>query len=413
MLTVTIDHLGGLGDGVAETGRGRLHVPLTAPGDVANVAPSGKDRAELSELLSPGPARVTPPCRHFGRCGGCALQHLDREFIADWKQARVASALSRDGVSPGSIGGTIAVPPRTRRRATLAALRIGRRVVLGFTERASHQLVDLAECWVLRPELVALVGPLRDRLPALLENRETADIAVTATQSGVDLLLVRKRPLSLADRETLAAMAEDLDLARVAWTAKQGGGGEPVAVRRQPTVDLAGHLVPLPPAGFLQPSAEGQDALTRLVVDALCAAGGGPIADLFCGVGTFALPAGAFGPVAAYDGDMAAVTALNGAKRPGITARQRDLFREPLTATELQSFATVILDPPRAGAQAQARMLAASSIAFIVYASCNPTSFARDAAILAEGGYHLDRVTPVDQFLWSPHIELVGVFRRD
>jgi 23S rRNA (uracil1939-C5)-methyltransferase len=409
-LTVTIDHLGGLGDGVADTQGSRLHIPLTAPGDVALVAPRGKDQAELVEVLSPGPERVTPPCRHFGRCGGCALQHLDPAFIADWKRERVAAALSRAGLVT-EINPTLVIAPRTRRRATLAAKRIGRRIMLGFTERASHRLVDVEECWVLRPELVAIIPPLRERLTALLRNEETADIALTLTDSGTDLLLIRERALDLPDREVLASLAEALDLASVTWKSRITREAEPVAVRRTPALRLGAQSVTMPPGGFLQPSEEGQAELSRLVTDALRHASG-PICDLFSGIGTFAIPASAFGPVSAYDGDRTAIAVLQSARISGVSAHCRDLFREPLATIELAPFKAAILDPPRAGAQAQARMLASSNIDLIVYVSCNPTSFARDAAMLVEAGYKLARVTPVDQFLWSPHIELVGILRR-
>jgi 23S rRNA (uracil1939-C5)-methyltransferase len=410
-LTVTIDHLGGLGDGVADTPAGRLHVPFTAPGDVAVVVPRGKDQAELVEILTPGPARVQPPCRHFGRCGGCALQHLDTAFVADWKRERVTAALGRVGIVAGAVAPTISIPPRTRRRATLAAKRIGRRVALGFAERASHRLVDVEECWVVRPELVAIIGPLRERLALMLRNDEAADIAVTLTNSGIDLLFIRQRSLDLSDREALASMAESLDLARIAWTPKPAGEAEPVSARRAPNLRMGARIVAMPSGGFLQPSEEGQAELVRLAADVLKGTDG-PICDLFSGIGTFTIPASAFGPVAAYDGDRTAVSALQNARIGGVTAHCRDLFREPLTTTELAPFSAAILDPPRAGALAQTKMLAQSNVPLIVYVSCNPVSFARDAAILADGGYWLDKVTPVDQFLWSPHIELVGVFTR-
>jgi 23S rRNA (uracil1939-C5)-methyltransferase len=411
-LTVTIDHVGGLGDGVAEGPDGRLHVPFTAPGDRVRVLPGAKGKAQLLEVIEPGPARATPPCRHFGRCGGCALQHLTGDFIADWKRQRVVEALSRVGLDDTHVARTIAVPPGTRRRATLAATRVGKRVLLGFAERASHRLVDLTECAVLRRELAALIGLLRAQLPTLLNAGETADFALTATETGIDCVMIRERPLTLADREALAAFAEAADLARVAWRAGTMKPAEPVAARRSPTIRIADRMVPLSAGTFLQPSSEGQDALTLHVLGALKDATGG-IADLFCGLGTFALPASKIAPVTAYDSDVTGIAALNAAVRGlRVKAMARDLFREPVTARELVDFSAVILDPPRAGAEAQARMLADSGVETIVYVSCNPVSFARDGAILAAGDYELEQVTPVDQFQWSPHTELVGIFRR-
>jgi 23S rRNA (uracil1939-C5)-methyltransferase len=411
-LTVAIDHLGALGDGVAETQAGRLHIPFTAPGDRVRVAPRGKNAAVLLELLEPGPDRIEPPCRHFGACGGCALQHLKPSFIAEWKRERVATALARAGLDRVQVEPTVTVAPGTRRRATLAATRIGKRVLLGFAERASHRLVDLAECHVLRPELTALIAPIRGLLPALLAAGEDADIALTWTESGADLVLVRKRALTLADRETLAAFAETADLASIAWRASATAPAEPVAARRTPQIRIGKASVDFPPGTFLQPSMEGEAALTAFVTAAL-AGMQGPSADLFAGLGTFAIPASAFGPVSAYDADGTAIATLQrAAKGRPVTAQRRDLFREPLTVKELEGFAAAVIDPPRAGAEAQARMLADSAVPLIAYVSCNPLSFARDAAILAAGGYELERVTPVDQFAWSPHVELTGAFRR-
>jgi 23S rRNA (uracil1939-C5)-methyltransferase len=411
-LTVTIDHVGALGDGVAEGPDGRLHVPFTAPGDRVRVMPVAKGKAQLLEVLEPGPDRVTPPCRHFGRCGGCALQHLDTDFIADWKRQRIVEALSRAGLEDTYVAQTIAVPPGTRRRATLAATRPGKRALLGFAERGSHRLVDLTECAVLRPELVALIGPLRTQLPILLNAGESADFALTWTETGIDCIMIRERPLTLADREALASFGETADLARIAWRATPMKPAEPVAVRRTPAVRMADRTVPLSAGTFLQPSAEGQDALVAQVLGALKGANRA-VADLFCGLGTFTLPVSAIAPVTAYDTDVPGIAALNAAARGlRVKAVARDLFREPVTAREFVDFTAAILDPPRAGAETQARMLADSGVETIVYVSCNPVSFARDAAILEAGDYELEQVTPVDQFQWSPHTELVGIFRR-
>ncbi len=411
---ITIDRVGSEGDGIGRLPDGTpFYVPLALPGETVQarpIKPLGDGWLAFADSIDhPSEARVEPPCRHFGRCGGCALQHLDTAFVAGWKRERVVAALSRVGLAGVEVTPVISIPPRTRRRATFAAKRIGRRVVLGLTERASHKLVDLQECWVLRPELVALVAPLRERLVAILDNDETADISATLTDSGIDLLLIRQRALTLSDRESLAGLAQELDLARVAWKPKPMSDAEPVSARRTPAVRVGVRTVTIPSGGFLQPSDEGQAELTRLVMDALKDIKG-PICDLFSGIGVLALPASQFGPVTAYDSDRAAIASLAAVRV--VTASHRDLFREPLTTIELAPFHAMILDPPRAGAQAQARMLAASAVPLIAYVSCNPVSFARDAAILAEGGYALTRVTPVDQFLWSPHVELVALFSK-
>lgn len=411
-LTVTIDYLGGLGDGVAESPSGRLHVPFTAPGDRVRVAPGAKGKAQLIEILDPAPERVTPPCSHFGRCGGCALQHLSHDFIADWKRQRVVEALARAELEDVPVDRTVTIAPGTRRRATLAATRVGKRVLLGFAERGSHRLVDLTECPVMRPELVAAVGLLRGQLTTLLAPDESADFALTLGETGIDCIMIRARPLTLADREALAAFAETADLARISWRPSLTKPAEPVAARRTPTIRIGERAVALSAGTFLQPSAEGQAALIELVVGALKGTTR-PIADLFCGLGTFALPASGLAPVRAFDSDAAGIAALGAATRGmRLKAEHRDLFREPLTVRELTDFGAAILDPPRAGAEAQARTLADSGVDTIVYVSCNPTSFARDGALLAAGGYDLEQVTPIDQFQWSPHTELVGIFRR-
>jgi 23S rRNA (uracil1939-C5)-methyltransferase len=285
-------------------------------------------------------------------------------------------------------------------------------VLLGFAERASHRLVDLEECPVLRPELAWLIAPIRARLPDLLTAGEGADIALTWTEAGADLVLIRKRAPTLADRETLAAFAEEADLASISWRASVTAPAEPVAARQTPQIRIGNALVAFVPGIFLQPSAEGEAALTAFVTDTLKSASG-PVADLFCGLGTFAIPAAGLGPVSAYDADGPAIATLQkAAKGLPVSAHRRDLFREPLTVKELEGFAAAVIDPPRAGAESQVRMLAASAVPLIAYVSCNPVSFARDAAILTQGGYRLEGVTPVDQFAWSPHVELFGAFRR-
>ncbi|HLG88899.1 MAG TPA: class I SAM-dependent RNA methyltransferase [Alphaproteobacteria bacterium] len=412
--TVTIDRLGGLGDGIAEGASGRLHIPFTTPGDLARVEIGGKSAA-LVELLSPGPARIAPRCRHFGRCGGCAFQHLDPTAAAAWKRERVQEALRRAGLSDAPVADTVAIPPGSRRRATLAGKRIDAGVVLGFAERASHRLIDLAECPVLRPELVALVAPLRALLARILERGESSDLGMSLTDSGIEITIIRRRELSLVEREALASFAEAHDLARIAWKPAAHRDAEPISARRAPMVMLGGYSVALPPGAFLQPSAEGEAALTRLVLRALDA--GDTIVDLFSGLGTFALPASARSRIAAYDGDAEAIGALSGAIRANglskrIAATRRDLFRDPLTASELNRFTAAIVDPPRAGAEAQCRQIAQSTIARVAAVSCNPGTFARDAAIMVAGGYRLDDVTPVDQFPWTTHVELVAAFGR-
>lgn len=408
---VVVDELGARGDGLARNSEGLIYVAGAAPGDRALVELTGRRgearTARIVELLEPGPERATPPCPHYGACGGCALQHLTPAFNAGWKRAQVVRALERRGFVAPPVAETIPTAPASRRRARFAARRLRKGVVLGFNERASPRIVDLAACRVLRPSLVALLPPLRQFLCAALRPGEIADAQATESETGVDLWLETPRPPSREAREAAVAFAAAQDLARIAWN------DEVVLRRRPPLFTLGGVAVEPPPGAFLQASREGERALAMLVL-----AGVGEarrVADLFCGVGTFALPLSEHARVAAFDADGAMVAALDaaarGAQRP-LVATRRDLFRRPLQPDELDGFDAAVFDPPRAGAAAQAETLARSGVATVVGASCDPATFARDARILADGGYALENVTPVDQFVWSPHVELVATFRR-
>ncbi|WP_420243052.1 class I SAM-dependent RNA methyltransferase [Roseiterribacter gracilis] len=351
---------------------------------------------------------VPPPCRHAGVCGGCAVQAVEDGAVAAWKRDHIANALQRVGLS-AEIEPTATVAPATRRRATLTSMRQGKHVLLGFNERRSDRIVELRECKVLTPKLEALLPALRDLVGILLQQRDTADLALTEAQNGIELVVVRKRALALLDLETLAAFAETHDLARVAWRSTVRTPVEPIAVRRVPTITLGGVRVALPPAAFLQPSADGENLLIDRVQATMT--GAKRIADFFCGVGTFALPLAASGAtVTAFDGDKDAVAALAATRKT--TAIVRDLFREPLSEKELRDFDAAVLDPPRAGAAAQVATLADADFDRLTYVSCNPASFARDARVLVAGGWKLGEILPVDQFRWSAHVELVARLSR-
>ena len=420
-LEAEIAEIGARGDGIAplEDGR-RLYVPYTVVGDRIR-ARLGAPRPDgfagrLIEILAPGPGRATPPCRHFGSCGGCALQHLDEDHYRAWKGQLVASALARQGVAAGSIRPLWTTPQGSRRRADLTAVRRKSDLVLGFNARATHQVIDLAECPVLRPEIVALVEPLRDLLMSVLAPAERAEAIVTLTDSGLDLLLMTGAELGLKRRERLASFAETRDLARLARRHPRGRGVETIVERRAARVRFGNASVPFPPGAFLQASAEGEAVLRAAVVKAL-----GPArraVDLYAGIGTFAASLAAEGyAVHAYEAERDMVAALDSAIRASAgrwraSAVERDLDRRPLGPEELGRIEAAVLDPPRAGARAQAEMLAASEVERVAYVACNPASFARDARLLIDGGYALEWVQPVDQFLWSPHLELVGAFRR-
>lgn len=425
---LTIGSLGVLGDGVALLDGRPVYVALTVPGDRARVRLGDRRGDGIEgwplELLCAGPERAEPPCRHFGACGGCRLQHLSDTLYRRWKTDLVRHAFDRRGLGKVVVAPLVVLPPGTRRRATLAARRSNRGVFLGFNEHRGHRIADLGACTVLRPELVALLPELRAVLGEVLAESEPADIAVALLDDGIDLVVIAGRDPDLDARERLAAFAERADLARISWRSDRGAV-EPIAHRRPGVVRFGGVAVTLPPGSFLQASREGEAVLVERVCAGIGAAA--RVADLFCGAGTFALPlatgVSAGGPavrgvvVEAFDQNADAVAALDrAARRAGqgnrLRTAMRDLMRDPLTPRELNRFDAVVLDPPRQGARAQAAALAQSVVPVVVMVSCDPASFSRDAALLIEGGYRLDTVTPIDQFLWSSHLELVAVLRR-
>ncbi|MCW2235650.1 class I SAM-dependent RNA methyltransferase [Azospirillum canadense] len=415
---VTVTEVGARGDGIASAEGTKLFVPLTVPGDRVRVRvqDSGGEskgeglRAELLEILEPGPGRGTPPCGHFGSCGGCTLQHMDDAAYAGWKVGLVRGALARVGLGDAPMAPLSRTPPAARRRARFAALKRGRRVWFGFNERQSHRLADLEDCPVLLPRLAALIEPLRTLLLDVLRDGGGCDVIATDLEGGIDLVLVGPRSLDRAVRERLVAF-DEAAVARISWQADDRGMPEPIVHRRPVAVRFAGHPVTPPPGAFLQASAEGEAALVAAVLETVGEAR--RVADLFAGLGTFAVPLAQRAAVHAVEGDAPSLAAL--AKEVGglrLTTERRDLFENPLTAKDLARFDAVVFDPPRAGAAAQAQALAGSKVPLVVGVSCNPATFARDARTLVDGGYALERVYPVDQFLWSAHVEVVGVFRR-
>lgn len=397
-MTERVIGLAARGDGVTDAGR---HVPLAAPGD----------RLLDDGSIEPGPHRVTPPCRHFPRCGGCRLQHVDDDSYAAFLADRIATALGQHGVTSPEIAPAHLSPPYARRRAALRALRHGRQISIGFNEAASHRVVDMRECHILAPPLFAVIDPLRHVLAALLPDRREARVEMTMADQGVDLLLAGVSGDGLTATEALTDFARAGSLARLSLD--DGLGPQPWWEPQPVTVTLGGVAVPLPPGGFLQATADGEAAL---VAEALVmTAGARRVADLFAGLGTFALSFWRSAEVVAVEGAADAVGALIfAARRAGrpIAVEHRDLFRRPLTPAELDRFDAVLFDPPRAGAKDQAAALAQSKVAQIVAVSCNPATFARDARALIDGGYRLQRVKPIGQFRWSTHVELIAAFTR-
>lgn len=380
------------GDGVTADGR---YAAFAAPGDLL----------QADGTLVPGPHHQTPPCRHFPECGGCQLQHLDDAAYADFVRDRIASALDGQGVPPPDFAPVHLSPPNTRRRASLSAQRLGRAVLLGFKQERSHRIEDMRECHILAPELFALVAPLRTLLSVLLPERGAATVKLALADQGVDLLIEGVRADSLTAVEALTDFAARHTLARLSLD--EGDGPQTRWEPEPVTITLGGAPVALPHDAFLQATADGEAALVAAVRDGVGEAR--IVADLFAGLGTFALALQ--GRVYAAEAARAAVLALKAA-RPGLFVEHRDLYRRPLSTAELDRFEAVVLDPPRAGAEAQVTALAAARTPRIAYVSCNPATFARDARLLVAGGYRLARVTPVGQFRWSTHVELCGVFTR-
>ena len=391
--------MGAKGDGVTRNGR---FVAGAVPGDM--IAPDGA-------IVLHGPNHIAPACRHFGTCGGCQIQHVADPAIADFARDRVLQPLARVGISPSLVMPVHLSPAGARRRAAMRATRTAGQVRLGFNAEGAHSLVDMHECPVLHPALFTLVAPLRALLGAHLRERSAIGITMTLTDAGVDLLLANLQADSLPVIEGLSDFARAHGLARLSVEGPMGV--ETLVAAGDPAVRLGGVPVTLPPAAFLQATADGEAALVAAVTDIIGRAG--RVADLFAGSGTFALPLSASARVEAVDGAGPAIRALEAAARRAgrpVIVQHRDLFRRPLTADELAPFEAIVIDPPRAGAIAQTEQLALSKVPVIAAVSCNPATFARDAERLVGGGYTLHRLWPIAQFRWSTHIELAAEFRR-
>ena len=378
------------GDGVSAAGR---HIAFAVPGDV--VVADGS--------LVQGPGHQVPPCRHFPVCGGCQLQHLTDVAYADYVASRVAGALAQHGLET-EIRLPHLSPPRSRRRATLRALKAGGRVLVGFNEAGTNQIVDMRECHVLRPELFALVAPLRTLMATLLPDRRAGEVQLTLTDQGVDVALKGVSAEGYEAAVALTDFGEAHQLARL--TLDEGLGPEARYQPVPPTITLNGTAVEFPTGAFLQATQDGEAALVAAVREAVVDAP--RTADLFAGIGTFALAL--TGQRTAAEAARNAVLALKATRQ--VEVEHRDLYRRPYDAKELTAFDAVVLDPPRAGAEEQVKQLALSSVPRIAYVSCNPATFARDAAQLVAGGHRLLWVQPVGQFRWSTHVELAAAFVR-
>ncbi|MCX5497383.1 class I SAM-dependent RNA methyltransferase [Kaistia dalseonensis] len=403
--TLTITSIGHEGDGIAETTSGRVYVPFTLPGETVAVEIEG-ERGHLVDIVTPSPERTAPACRHFTVCGGCTIQHWAAEPYQDWKRGLVATAFQQRGIET-EIAPIVPVGPHTRRRAVFSLIKTDSGTVLGFHRRESHDVLAIEECPLLVPEIETRRERLAHLADRLLERGKRGRMTVIATDNGLDVALDEVKTPSRADYEALGRHSTDGIVARLTVNGAQ------IFMSRVPEIRTDAALLYPTPSGFLQATAPSETALARLVDAAVGKAT--PVADLFSGIGTFTLRLARRAPVLAVEGDTILLQALDRSMRfskgiKTITARRRDLFVNPMAPPELKPFGAVVFDPPRAGAKAQSEMLAKSTVPKIVAVSCNPATLARDARILIDGGYRLTRVTPVDQFLWSGHVEVVAEF---
>lgn len=405
--TLTIARLGQRGDGVAETAGDPVFVPFALPGESVRAVRDG-DRAQVVEILTPSASRIAAICPLFTRCGGCAAQHMGDGLYAEWKRQQVVTALSRAGLET-EVAAMVDAHGAGRRRVTFHARREDDGMRVGFMAARTHDLIEVEACPVLAPGLARAPAVAQLLANRLRSSNKPLDIQLTASQAGLDVDIRGHGPAGDSLRRQLTEAAERLDLARLAMH------GEVIVERRAPFQLMGKAAVTPGPGGFLQATAEGEATLSRLVLEAIPKAK--RIADLFAGCGPFSVRLAEKAQVCAFESDKAAIQALSRAANhtqglKPVAVEQRDLFRRPLLEHELNAFDAVVLDPPRAGAEAQVKRLAASKVPLVAYVSCDVGSFARDAALLVAGGYALERVTPVDQFRYSAHIELVGVFRK-
>ncbi|MGE3334196.1 MAG: class I SAM-dependent RNA methyltransferase [Rhodospirillaceae bacterium] len=417
--TLSIHDLAPLGDGIHRAGRERVYVDRTLPGDVVEAqiqkSSGGIVRADVVRIVESSPHRVKAPCPHYDICGGCTLQHASEEFYRAWKVETVRTAFSRQNIEPAAWLNPVFLPEGKRRRATFAASKKKNNVTLGYFRRRSHSVTDIAACLIADPAIMDMRRKLVSALAPILADGKPADIFVQTVGGQFDLAITgavgaKGRP-DLAIYEAAAELAHKLGIARISWRPKEYSEAETL-VEITPFTARFGLLdVPLPPLAFLQPTKAGEDALTAAVMAAL--PDRGSFADLYSGCGTFSGAMLARGPVDAFDSVEPAVRALDKAKGPHpLRAQRRDLGRQPLDDDETKRYDGVVFDPPRVGAEEQARALATSKVPRVIGVSCNPVSFARDARIFVEGGYRLDSVQVVDQFAWSHHVELVAAFSR-
>lgn len=403
----TISRLGAQGDGIAQTETGPVFIPFALPGETVTAARQ-KDHATLIALLEPSPERVAPACRHFGECGGCALQHLEPSAYRNWKRAKLIDALQAKGIE-ADVRELIPCAPNSRRRAVFSARRTINGAVLGYNRAQSHQIIDIEECPIVLPEIESALPMLRDLASQFEEADQAFHLTVTRTASGLDVMASGAGKISDKRRGVLSSFALNKRLARLSVE------DEIIVEPSKPVIHFDAASVTPPPGGFLQAVERAEDAMAELVLQHMQRAK--RVTDLFAGAGAFALRLARKSEVHAVEGDAAALAALDrgfrfaaGLKR--VTSERRDLFRRPMMFKELNAFDGVVFDPPRAGAEEQSKHIARSDVPYVAAVSCNPITMARDLRILMDGGYKLASVTPIDQFLWSSHVEAVALLEK-
>lgn len=407
MTRLVIDRLGAQGDGIATGERGPVYVPFALPGEAINAAVE-KDKGTLMAVLEPSPDRVEPACRHFGECGGCTLQHISDGKYRDFKRDRVVEALRRERIDV-EVAALVPCAPASRRRVTLTGRQTLASMLLGYNRMASHEIIDVSECPIAVPEIVAALPKLRALAASVNDGAKPFHLSVTATEGGLDIAFTGVG--KVADERRRAASHEAI----TAGFARLAIDGETVVEHRKPVIHFDAAAVMPPPGGFLQAVATAETAMAELVVAHLGKAK--RVVDLFAGSGAFALRLARRSEVLAVEGDAAALASLDRGFRftPGlkrVTIEKRDLFRRPMMTKELNAFDGLVFDPPRAGAEDQSKLLAKSDIPFVAAVSCNPATLARDLRILIDGGYRVVSVTPIDQFLWSGHVEAVALLEK-
>ncbi|EDQ32119.1 SAM-dependent methyltransferase [Hoeflea phototrophica DFL-43] len=412
--TLDISKLGGQGDGIAETASGQVFVPFTLPGDVITAAVD-KGRGTLMAVLTASANRVEPPCPHFGpdsddaQCGGCALQHMADEAYRDWKRGLVVSALESRGIKT-EVGDLVGGAQHSRRRVVFAARRTETGAVLGFNKAQSHQIVPVESCVVATARINAALPVLTRMAAAVAIGKEAFRLTVVDTAAGFDLAV--DGPFKLSETERLRIIAvtrKEQGIARLSFN------GELLIEKQPPQLTFGTVTVNPPPGGFVQASEAAEAIMGDLVTGHLKKAK--RVVDLFSGSGTFTLRLAANSHVHAVESEEAALAALDRAARHAqgikpVSVERRDLFRRPVMFSELKTYQGLAFDPPRAGAEAQAREIAKSMVPRIAAVSCNPVTLARDLEILIAGGYRITSVTPIDQFLWSSHVEVVALLER-